>query len=266
MTERTIWQVALSREQWIVAAVLALAIGLAWALLVSMGIPSTETSMPSMAGMQDPPWSATWTLSYAAMVLAMWAIMMIAMMLPSATPMILLYARVAGQPNARSTLAPTSLFAGTYLVLWTLFALVATVAQWTLAQFQLLSNATMAVGNGRVGGALLIAAGLYQLTPLKRICLENCRSPISFLTAHWRPSLIGAINLGVRHGAYCIGCCWLLMALLFFGGVTNLIWVTAIAAVVLVEKVAPAGQRIGQSAGALAILAGAALILAPSLS
>lgn len=206
-----------------------------------------------------------WTTSYAAMVFAMWAIMMLAMMLPSATPMILLYARVAGQAGEGSTLAPTSVFAGTYLALWTLFALLATAAQWTLLQIQLLSDATMAIGDGRAGGAFLIAAGLYQLTPLKRICLENCRSPFSFLTAHWQPGYFGAINLGLRHGIYCIGCCWLLMALLFFGGVMNLIWVVAIATVVLVEKVAPFGQRVGQAAGALAILAGGALIVVPTI-
>ena len=266
MTERTLWQIALSREQWIVAAVLALAIGLAWASLVWMGMPSAGSGMDSMAGMQASAQSAIWTPSYALMVFAMWAIMMVAMMLPSATPMILLYARVAGQPNAGSTLVPTTVFAGTYLALWTMFALIATTVQWMLSQLQFLSDATMTVGNGRIGGALLIAAGLYQLTPLKRICLENCRSPFSFLTTHWRPGLRGAINLGVRHGAYCIGCCWLLMALLFFGGVMNLVWVAAIAAVVLIEKAAPAGRRIGQVAGAVAILAGAGLILAPFVS
>ena len=260
MTERTLWQVALSREQWIVATVLVLAIGLAWLSLVLMGMPAATTGMPSMPGMPAPTESTIWTASYAIMVFVMWAIMMVAMMLPSATPMILLYARVAGQPNAGSTLVPTTVFAGTYLALWTLFGLIATAAQWMLSQFQLLSDATMTVGSGRIGGTLLIVAGLYQLTPLKRICLENCRSPFSFLTAHWRPGLAGAINLGVRHGAYCIGCCWLLMALLFFGGVMNLTWVAAIAAVVLIEKVAPGGQRIGRVAGALAILAGVILL------
>ena len=265
MTERTLWQAALSREQWIIAAVLALAIVLAWTSLVSMGMPSAATGMAQMDGMQAPVSSEHWTPFHALTVFAMWAIMMVAMMLPSATPMILLYARVAGQAGEGSTLAPTSLFAGTYVALWALFSMFATAAQWTLSQLQLLSDATMAVGSGRVGGVLLVAAGLYQLTPLKRMCLENCRSPFSFLTAHWRPGLFGAINLGFRHGVYCVGCCWLVMALLFFGGVMNLTWVAALAAIVLIEKVAPGGLRIGQAAGALAILAGAALIVMPSI-
>ena len=171
MAEGPLWQQALSREQWVVAIVLVLAIGLAWVSLISMAMTPPSAGMSSMAS------ATVWTAPYATMVFAMWAIMMVAMMLPSAAPMILLYARVAGQASQESSvLAPTFVFAGTYLALWALFALAATGAQWALSGYHLLSDATMAVGDRRIGGALLIGAGLYQLTPLKRICLSNCRS------------------------------------------------------------------------------------------
>ncbi len=264
MAEQRLWQAVLSREQWIVAAIMALAIGLAWVSLFSMGMPAARSDMAPMPGMQVPYLSESWTASYAAMAFVMWTIMMVAMMLPSATPMILLYARVAGQASESSALPPTLLFAATYLVLWTVFALLATLAQWTLSHFQLLSDSTMAIGNNRIGGALLIAAGAYQLTGLKRVCLDNCRSPFFFLTAHWRPGVLGPLKLGLRHGVYCIGCCWLLMALLFFGGVMNLTWVAAIGAVVLAEKVARLGPFLGQIVGGMAILAGTALVIAPN--
>ena len=266
MTEAPLWQRALNREQWIVAIVLVLAIVLAWVSLVSMSMTGESAGMTptdSMSAMASP---IVWTASYATMVFAMWAVMMVAMMLPSAAPMILLYARVAGQASQEgSVLAPTFVFAGTYLALWALFALAATGAQWALSGYHLLSDVTMAVGDRRVGGALLIGAGLYQLTPLKRVCLSNCRSPIFFLTTHWRAGIGGAIRLGIAHGAYCIGCCWLLMTLLFFGGVMNLAWVAAIAVIVLVEKAIAVGDRAGQIAGGLAILAGTVSILAPTV-
>ncbi len=273
MTDRSIWQAALSHDRFLISIALALVIGLAWLSLLNMSMTPaamdmgsmdmSSMDMSSMDGMQMGDAAAPWTTAYAAMVFAMWAIMMVAMMLPSAAPMILLYARVAGQtPSEGSTLAPTIVFAGTYVAVWALFSLVATFVQWALSGAQLLSDTTMALGNARIGGALLVAAGLYQLTPLKRVCLENCRSPFSFLTAHWRTGYAGAIRLGLIHGAYCIGCCWLLMALLFFGGVMNLAWVAAVAVVVLIEKALPLGDRVGQLAGVVAILAGVGFLVA----
>ena len=268
MTDRPIWQAALNHDRLLISIALALVIGLAWLSLLDMNMSPAAMDMSSMdmsslEGMAMGDAAVPWTLSFAAMVFAMWAIMMVAMMLPSAAPMVLLYARVAGQtPSEGSTLAPTIVFAGTYVAVWTLFSLVATLVQWALSGAQLLSDTTMALGNARIGGALLVAAGLYQWTPLKRICLANCRSPIWFLTAHWRIGYAGAIRLGLIHGAYCIGCCWLLMALLFFGGVMNLAWVAAVAVVVLIEKTMPVGDRVGQVAGVVAILAGVGLLVA----
>lgn len=268
MNDRSLWQAALSHDRLLISIALALVIGLAWLSLLNMNMmPSAmdmgSMDMSSMEGMQTGGAAMPWTPAYAAMVFAMWSIMMVAMMLPSAAPMILFYARVAGQvPSEGSTLAPTIVFAGTYVAVWTLFSLVATLVQWALSGAQLLSDTTMALGNARIGGALLIAAGLYQWTPLKRVCLANCRSPIWFLTAHWRTGYVGAIRLGLIHGAYCIGCCWLLMALLFFGGVMNMAWVAAVAVVVLIEKTLPVGDGVGQLAGVIAILAGVGFLVA----
>ena len=239
---------------------------LAWLSLTFMSMPAVETSEPAMQGMPYIVSPVLWAPSYAFMVCAMWAIMMVAMMLPSAAPMILLYARVAARaPRETSMLAPTFVFAGTYVALWSVFAVIATSLQWALSGLHVVSDVTMAVGDRRIGGALLLVTGLYQLTPLKRICLDNCRSPLSFLTARWRPGINGAVRLGLAHGAYCVGCCWLLMALLFVGGVMNLIWVAAIAIIVLIEKTVPFGDRDGRIAGGLAILAGLTLIVVPTL-
>lgn len=263
MSDLPRWRSVLSRDRLIVGIALALAVGLAWLSLFTLSMSPTGMVMTSMDGMQMVEATPSWTVAHAAMVFAMWAIMMVAMMLPSAAPMILLYARVAGQTAAEgSTLAPTFVFTGAYVLAWTVFSLVATFVQWALSAAQLLSDATMALGSARVGGALLVVVGLYQWTPLKQRCLAHCRSPFSFLMAHWRTGHVGAIRLGLLHATYCVGCCWLLMALLFVGGVMNLVWVAAIAGVVLIEKILPAGQRVGQVAGAAALLAGVGLLVA----
>lgn len=148
--------------------------------------------------------------------------------------------------------------------MWTAFSALAAAAQWSLTAIGLVGDA-MRLADRAVGGALFVAAGLYQLTPLKRICLANCRTPLAFLTLQWRPGFRGALSMGLRHGAYCVGCCCFVMALLFAGGVMNLAWVVAIAALVLAEKVLPFGERVGMAAGALALATGAYFIAAPLL-
>ncbi|MBA3896687.1 MAG: DUF2182 domain-containing protein [Sphingomonadaceae bacterium] len=184
----------------------------------------------------------------------MWALMMVAMMLPSALPMILTHARLSRGA------VPAGLFALCYVAVWTAASLVAALAQQSLVARGALGPMTLALGDRRIAGALLIAAGLYQLTPLKRRCLDNCRSPLAFLMRGWRPGIAGTLRLGLSHGLYCLGCCWLLMALLFAGGVMNLAWVALLAGIVLIEKVAPRGVPVAQAVGGLAIAAGVALI------
>jgi predicted metal-binding membrane protein len=204
------------------------------------------------------PTARPWTAADFGLMLAMWAVMMVAMMLPSAAPMLLLHAAVLRQRRGgASPLGRTALFALGYLLVWTGFSVVATVAQWWLHGALLLTSMMGAAASPLLGGALLLAAGAFQWTPVKRACLHHCRSPIHFLAAGWREGVGGTLAMGLRHGLYCVGCCWFLMALLFVGGVMNLLWVAGIAAYVLVEKLAPAGHLIGRAAGLLLVAAGA---------
>jgi predicted metal-binding membrane protein len=247
---------ALSRRDRI--AVLAGLLGvtvLSWAYLVAMA--GQMDSMAGMASMPLRPWSRTDFL----LMFLMWAVMMVGMMIPSATPMALVYAAVARKAQRQgASVAPTFVFVAGYVAVWTLFSLGATLAQWGLERAALLSP--MMVNTSPVfGGALLAAAGLYQLTPTKDACLSHCRAPAHFFARHWRPGLVGAFRLGVSHGAFCLGCCWLLMALLFFGGVMNLLWIAAITVFVLLEKILPFGRAAGRIAGAGLVLLGGAVLL-----
>jgi predicted metal-binding membrane protein len=252
----------LRRDRLPVALGLVGVTALAWLYLVWMAHPMT--GMPEMARVALPmiePWSAA---DWLAMFL-MWAIMMVAMMLPSAAPVILLYDRVRERQEARgASLAATGVFALGYLIAWVLFSLGATTAQWALEHAALLSP-MMASASPWLGGGLLIAAALYQWTPLKHACLAHCRSPVAFLGHHWRPGRSGALRMGLHHGLYCVGCCWVLMALLFVVGVMNLLWIALLASFVLLEKIVPQGElfaRLGAivlaGAGVLVILAGQA--------
>jgi len=189
--------------------------------------------------------------------------MMVGMMVPSAAPAILLFAAISRKNQEQQpSLAPVGAFAWGYVLTWTGFSLAATSLQWGLEQAALLSP--MMVSTSPVlGGLLLAAAGLYQMTPLKESCLVKCRSPLHFLVARWRPGSVGALRMGLEHGAFCVGCCWLLMGLLFFGGVMNLAWVAAIAIFVLIEKVMPWGSGIGRAGGILLIAGGLLVAFQP---
>jgi predicted metal-binding membrane protein len=188
------------------------------------------------------------------------------MMTPSAAPTILLYARVhrhtLAQGQVQDNLAPTGAFAAGYLLVWLGFAVAAAALHWVLERAGLVSAMIMGAQNRWLSGAVLIAAGLYQLSPLKNICLAHCRTPASFLSRHWRPHALGALQLGAIHGAYCVGCCWMLMALLFVGGIMNLAWITALAILVLIEKALPWGQWVGRGAGVGMIGWGVAALVA----
>ncbi|MCI0414002.1 DUF2182 domain-containing protein [bacterium] len=192
---------------------------------------------------------AVWTPSYAALMFLMWWIMMVAMMLPSASAMILLFARIQRQQKEKgSPFVPTSVFTAGYLVTWGAFSVIATGAQWRFERAELLS-AMMTSTSGLLAGVLLLAAGIYQLTPLKHACLRHCRSPIQFITHHWRNGSGGAFRMGLDHGAFCLACCWFLMALLFVGGVMNLYWIVGLSLFVLLEKTIPAGHWFGSITG-----------------
>jgi predicted metal-binding membrane protein len=250
----------LRRDRMIVLTCLAVVSAVAWAYLVVLGVQmAAATSDGGSSGMADMVRLKPWTALDAALMLVMWAVMMVGMMVPSATPMILLYARVR-RKRARGAwpYVPTGAFLLGYLVAWTGFSAMATALQWALEQAALLSP-MMVSASPLFGGAVLISAGLYQVTPAKQACLRRCRSPVEFLSRHWRHGAWGAFVMGVVHGTFCVGCCWILMGLLFVGGVMNLLWVLAIAVFVLIEKVAPYGHLTGRVAGA--VLAGAGLYL-----
>ena len=246
----------LRRDRAIVGAGLAGITLLAWVYLVQM----TRAMAPMDMGMAMPRMHA-WGVHDVAMLVLMWAVMMVAMMLPSAAPMILTFAAVHRRRGEQGRpIVPTGVFVLGYVVVWSAFSVAAALLQWTLHAAALLSPA-MTSTSPLVGGALLIAAGLFQWTPLKSICLAHCRSPLSFLMTEWREGATGAFIMGVRHGLYCVGCCWVLMGLLFVAGVMNLLWVAAIAVFVLVEKVTPRGEQASRVAGAVLIVAGLAVAL-----
>jgi predicted metal-binding membrane protein len=182
--------------------------------------------------------------------------MMVAMMLPSAAPMILLYAAIGRRQrqSGQAVLLPAGIFASGYVVAWGAFSAVATGLQWGFEQVGILSPKMMNVTS------LLIAAGLYQLSPLKRACLAHCRSPLQFLSGHWKQGRRGAFRMGVEHGAFCLGCCWGLMALLFFGGIMNLYWIAGLAVFVAIEKLVPAGDVIAKILGGLFVLWGGSFL------
>jgi predicted metal-binding membrane protein len=202
------------------------------------------------------PRAGSWTVGETAGLAIMWIIMMIAMMIPSVAPVILLFASVSRRRRVQGVLAtPVSVFTLGYLVAWTGYAVLAALTQSALHSAALLSP-TMASDSPLVGGGLLILAGFYQWLPLKGACLSHCRSPLGFFSTEWREGMSGALLMGFRHGSYCVGCCWALMTLLFVAGVMNMLWVVGIAGFVLVEKVVPSGKLVGRIAGVLFVVWG----------
>jgi predicted metal-binding membrane protein len=219
-----------------------------------------DAAMPGMSMPGMHAWSALDLLP----LFLMWATMMVAMMLPSAAPMILLVASVHRRRRERaSPAAPTALFVAGYLLVWTAFSAVAALAQWGLHGAALLSPA-MASTSSLFSGVVLIIAGAYQWLPVKSACLSHCRSPLGFLGSEWREGMAGTVVMGLKHGLFCLGCCWALMAVLFVAGVMNPLGVAAIAGVVLIEKIAPVGPALGKVAG-VALIAGGAWMLMKAL-
>lgn len=202
-----------------------------------------------------------WDSGYFIMMFLMWAVMMVGMMIPSVTPIVMIYAAIERKAARQGTpIASTGAFVAGYILIWSLFSLVATTAQWGLDQAALLSP--MMVSNSPYLGAfLLVAAGIYQWLPLKESCLQQCRSPVEFITTHMRKGTLGALRMGIDHGFFCLGCCWVLMCLLFVGGVMNLLWIAIITLFVLLEKILPDGQIGGRIMGVVMILSGAGFAL-----
>jgi predicted metal-binding membrane protein len=272
----------LRRERAITGAALGVLCALAWFYLLSgagfgaaawnitgLSPPSPPgpggmagmdmAGMASASGEANPP---VWGAGFWALSAGMWWTMMVAMMVPSAAPTILLFGHVqrrALTQGQSAELAPIGVFAGAYLLVWLGFSLLAVAAQWALQRNGLISPAAMASQSRWLSAGVLIGAGLYQLSPLQNACLSHCRSPAGFLSRHWRAGAWGALRLGVLHGAYCVGCCWMLMALLFVGGVMNLAWVAGLTLLVMAQKLLPGGQWIGRVCGVALLVWGVAV-------
>ncbi|MFD1988002.1 DUF2182 domain-containing protein [Mesorhizobium newzealandense] len=278
----TALEAVLRRDRTVVTVALVIIAVLAWAyvlwLAADMTMPDATTpsatsgdmdgmDMSGMRGMDMgaavTPGFRAWALADFAFIFAMWAVMMVGMMTPSVAPMVLLYAGVGRKARAGGRpIASTAWFFTGYLLVWVAFSAAATGTQWLLASLTLLSP-MMATNSTVLGGLVLIAAGLYQWTPMKGVCLQQCQAPIAFLASHggFRSDPPGALRFGIHHGAYCLGCCWALMALLFVGGVMNVLWIAGIAILVLLEKRVPTGQLVPRISGALMAAMGAWLLV-----
>ena len=234
----------MKRDRRIVAAALALVAGLSWVYTIhlawQMGGMDTSMMMPQVR---------SWGLVEGLMMFVMWVVMMVAMMTPTAAPMILLFATIhRKRRELDAPYIPAAVFLGGYLLAWVGFSAAATFAQWGLREAALLWPMMMST-NAWLGAGVLVGAGAFQWSALKNTCLRQCRSPLSFISSEWTEGNRGALLMGLKHGTYCTGCCWALMALLFVGGVMNLLWIGGLTIFVLLEKVAPHGQLIGRLTG-----------------
>lgn len=257
----------LRQERRVVLALIAVLFALAGLYTAfGVGMPMSALEMTAMRGMTDMPGSAApgrWSAGHAALVVLMWWVMMTAMMLPSVSPTVLLHAALL-RLGARAARVPaiSAAFLTGYLAAWAGFSVLASATQWALEATGQVSASMMTL-TGTVPGALvLIAAGAFQFTPLKRACLSHCRAPAAFLARRHRPGATGAVAMGLEHGAYCLGCCWVLMALLFVGGVMNLYWIVALTALVALERLTPFGAAAGRAAGAGLVVWGLATLIA----
>lgn len=230
---------------------------LCWAWLA----PAAVDMYGRMDGLSAWMMQNSWDARYIIFIFLMWVVMMAGMMLPSAAPAILMFEKIVRHsPDPYRPVSRSYAFAAGYLLAWTGFSAVATLLQWVLAEAALL-DMMMEPADKLFASVILLLAGLWQFTPFKHACLGKCRSPISFLSQHWQPGIWGALRLGVKHGLYCLGCCWALMLLLFFGGVMNLLWIAGITLFVLVEKLAPFGRWTCRICGMALIFTGILLLL-----
>ena len=249
------WGALRRRDRLVIVAALIGTTTLAWIYLIRESVGMMTSSMEMVR-------LRSWDMTDLTLIFLMWSIMMIGMMIPSATPATMMYAGIARKAERQgAAVAPTAVFVSGYLTLWILFSVLATLAQWGLDRAALLSP-MMVTTSPVIGAALFIAAGVYQASPIKLACLEHCRSPAHFLSGHWRPGIAGAFRMGLEHGVFCVGCCWVLMGLLFVGGVMNLLWIAAIAIFVFSEKIIPVrdAKTAGRLTGAVMVLIGVALL------
>jgi predicted metal-binding membrane protein len=245
------------RDRVVIATCTVLITLLAWLYLIHLDRQMAADlrhaqSMAEMGMTMDMPCMSTDVF----LTFAMWVVMMVGMMAPSASPMILLFGASRAGRGGRGVSMATLAFGLGYVAVWAGFSAAATLAQWGLHRAAMLSAAAMALSSERLSGGVLIAAGVYQITTWKGSCLMHCRSPLGFLMTNWRDGTGGAFGMGWRHGLYCLGCCWALMCVLFVVGVMNLLWISALAVLVLIEKILPSGALAARLAGVALIAAG----------
>lgn len=251
---------ALRRDRVLVLVSLVILASLSW-LYLWLESDAMDRMMMGLRPMAMQPTTAS--AATFLLVFAMWAVMMAGMMLPSAAPMMLFYAAIVRKNRERGAVLPAIwIFAGGYMLIWTAFSIGATALQASFEHLALASSMMVATSKW-LSGAILIAAGIYQWSPLKDVCLGKCRSPLEFITGHWRPGRLGAVRMGAAHGLYCVGCCWALMLLLFVGGVMNLVWVALITGFILLEKLLPQGRLVGRAAGIALVGAGFYVLISP---
>lgn len=240
------------RERWIIGGALAGIAAVAWAYMIHEARGMSVSGVCQCLGMpMGGGASADWSVGSLLPLFLMWAGMMVAMMLPSATPMILTFAAVnRSRRRQERPYVPVAIFAAGYVAIWTAFSALAAVAQWILHREALLSPA-MTSSSAWLGGVLLLAAGVFQFTPLKHACLAHCRTPLEFIMTRWREGAGGAFRMGLEHGLYCTGCCWALMGLLFVAGVMNILWIAALSLLVGLEKLLPRGIWLSAATGVI---------------
>jgi predicted metal-binding membrane protein len=243
------------RDRIIIASCIAFVAVLAWWYLFHL-----NHEMPAPMGMMDMGVHALWSLRDFFFTFAMWSVMMVGMMSAPAAPMLLLFAAMHRRADRRGVHRDVLLFGSAYIVIWFGFSALAALSQWSLHNVGILSPA-MAVVSPKIAAAVLLAAGVYQLTPLKRACLSHCQSPLGFMMSRWRSGAWGALRMGTRHGVYCLGCCWAVMCVLFAVGVMNLAWVALLSAFILAEKIAPFGAMVARAGGVLMLAAGVLFLL-----
>jgi predicted metal-binding membrane protein len=252
---RTLLESALKHERVVTATLIVVIPLICWTWIALMAQDMYGTMLGPSAWMMTAEWDAPHLL----LLWAMWAVMMTAMMLPSAAPLVLLYAGALRASGDGRVGGKTYALAAGYVLVWALFSVAATVLQRLLSTALVLTP-MMEPSTSGVAAVLLAIAGLYQLTPLKAACLRVCRSPLSYLLQHWAPGTFAAFRLGALHGTYCLACCWALMLLLFAGGVMSLPWIAGLSLFVLFEKLSPFGERGDHLTGALLLIAAAGLV------
>ncbi|MGE4053678.1 MAG: DUF2182 domain-containing protein [Vicinamibacterales bacterium] len=252
----TLLESALKHDRTSALVLLVLVPAVSWIWIVAMA----RDMYGSMSGASAWMMTLQWDLPHLLLLWAMWAVMMTAMMLPSASPLLLLYGAAARRSAEIARDRHVYALAGGYLAVWALFSLGATMLQRELSALLLLSP-MMEATSTRTSGALLLLAGLYQFTPLKHACLRACQSPLGFMMTHWRGGWSGALRMGAAHGVYCVGCCWALMLLLFAGGVMNLVVIAALTVFVAFEKLAPLGVPGARLSGVALSVAGLSMLL-----